>query len=238
MTLNLLIQSQLDTKEQAALNDLQIKLQANTDLAFKLDASFFQENGGRVQHLICRRQGQLVGYAALNTFDPQVLEVTVVAKPETIILEKMQQSWLQFARNRQLKNVLLIVDKKDAFLINYLAATKQYVYNFTEYGMLFSGQRLPEVSELNLEKAVKLDAPSILRLEEDETSNEIELADLEKTFVLRENNEVIASIRIENDRQNYTLYGFVVRADYRGQGLGRQLLTSVLQQLMKQQPLR
>lgn len=234
MTVQLLLQTQLDSKEQGELQNLQEELRKDSALDFKLDPSFFKDNDGRVQHLLCWDQDQLMGYAALNTFDPEVMEITVIASPQAAILSEMEKNWLTLAVSYK-RSVLLIVDQRDTFLMDYLAATKQYVYSFTEYGMVFSGKKLPFVSKCRLEKAVEADVAAIVGLYGKEASPELTNTDLVKTLVLKENNEIIASIRIEKERQNYALYGFVVRADYRGQGLGRKILTQILQQLMKEQ---
>ncbi|MBM7688709.1 GNAT family N-acetyltransferase [Enterococcus ureilyticus] len=78
----------------------------------------------------------------------------------------------------------------------------------------------------------------IASLEENQLANEtmpLDPEDLEKTLVLRKNEQVIASIRVENEGNSSGLYGFVVRSEFRNQGIGRKVISQTIQELLEKQ---
>ncbi|MEI5992258.1 hypothetical protein A5881_003814 [Enterococcus termitis] len=149
----------------------------------------------------------------------------------------MNETILMFAQRRKIKKILLITDRNDSFFTAYVNDTNRYNYIFSEYSMILAVDKFtPASSDVALEPAKKADAKMIASLETYESNEEVlslDSDDLKKTFVLRRNKQIIASIRVENEEHSYGIYGFVVRADFRGQGIGRKIMSQLIQQLLE-----
>lgn len=190
-----------------------------------------------MHHLSCWNEEELIGYAALINFDPEELEITQIVTPDRELLNKMNETILMFAQRRKIKKILLITDRNDSFFTAYVNDTNRYNYIFSEYSMILAVDKFtPAPSDVVLEPAKKADAKMIASLETYESNEEVlslDSDDLKKTFVLRRNKQIIASIRVENEEHSYGIYGFVVRADFRGQGIGRKIMSQLIQQLLE-----
>lgn len=182
---------------------------------------------------------ELVGYAAMSNFDPEALEVTLIVRPDQKILNEMNKTIRTFSQQEKINKILLITDRKDTFFRSYMEGINQYKYVFSEYSMiLVINQFEPKSTNVSLEPAKKEEAGMIASLEENQLANEtmpLDPEDLEKTLVLRKNEQVIASIRVENEGNSSGLYGFVVRSEFRNQGIGRKVISQTIQELLEKQ---
>ncbi|WP_086313187.1 hypothetical protein A5821_000732 [Enterococcus sp. 7F3_DIV0205] len=239
MILKQTIQKHLEPQE---IKDVQVLKETNKkiySIEYKLDLSFFKKTNEKVDHLLCWEEDVLVGYAALSNFDPEELEVTIIAQPNKKIIDKIQEAIVSFSRQRMIKEILWIIDRKDHFLNSYVKEVSGYKYSFSEYAMILAtDQFVLTPSDYAIEPARIEEAKAIAALEYGKSTDEIvpiDQEDLKKTLVLRENGQVIASIRLENEDNSYGIYGFVVRPDYRGQGIGRKIICQLVQQLIDKQ---
>lgn len=230
------IQTQLEIQEIHAIQSLKEKNQALYSVAYKLDLSIFNSTNEKVNHLLCWDQSELVGYAALTSFQPKELEVTIIAKPNKEVLKKMNETLLEFSRYRKIKEILLINDHKDTFVSAYVQEMNTYNYSFSEYAMTLAIDKFISQPYNNvLELAKPEDVEAIARLEETDEIVLLDPDDLKKTFVLRKKEQVIASIRVENEQDSYGIYGFIIKSDFRNQGLGRKVISQLIQHLLEKQ---
>ncbi|MEI5992608.1 GNAT family N-acetyltransferase [Candidatus Enterococcus mansonii] len=237
MTLKQMIKNQLSSQEIAEVKKLKEENELRYAVAYKLDLSIFEDHNEKGTHLLCWDELELVGYAALSHYDPEEVEVTMIAKDDKQIFQMMDEAWSNYSKQQKAKRILVIADREESGVTQYLKENENYTYSFSEYSMILARKKfVAESSEVALELAKIEDAKPIAALEDHEHVEEViplNLEDLKKTLVLRKDGEVIACIRIENDRQSYGIYGFVVRSDFRGQGIGRKILNQVLQQLVE-----
>lgn len=238
MTGKLLIQTQLSQLDISAIMALKEKREQQ-GITYKLDLSLFKVVTGKVNHLLYWEENKLVGYGALCNFEPTELEITLVTEPDRAIIQSIIEACLTFAKERKIKRILLIIDRNNRFTKSYVIETNHFEYCFSEYGMFLSAQKFKFIPpELYIEPAGMNDGSIIASLENSqivEEQNPIDPEDLKNTLVYKQNKEIIASIRIDCDQDRYGIYGFVIRADYRGQGIGRKILSQVIEQLLEKQ---
>ncbi|EOL44287.1 GNAT family N-acetyltransferase [Enterococcus caccae] len=239
MTLKPIIKKELCAKEVEAVKRLKEKNQLRYNIEYKLDLGFFKESHEKVSHLLCWDTDKLVGYVAMSSFNLEELEVTIITKHDRAILDQINRILIEYTKEQNIQTTLWIIDRKDNFSISYVKEMNRYKYRFSEYAMTLAIDKfMPMPSEISLQPAREKDTKAIASLENGEFTEKQEVLnkeDLKKTLVLKEKENVIASIRIEKEGNSYGIYGFVVRADFRGQGLGRKILSQIIQQLLEKQ---
>ena len=57
--------------------------------------------------------------------------------------------------------------------------------------------------------------------------------DLQRTLIYKENNQLLATLRLDHFENEWGIYGFVVTKTQRGRGLGRQVLQSALRMILE-----
>ena len=57
--------------------------------------------------------------------------------------------------------------------------------------------------------------------------------DLQRTLIYKENNQLLATLRLDHFEKTMGIYGFVVTKTQRGRGLGRQVLQSALRMILE-----
>ncbi|GGC80832.1 GNAT family N-acetyltransferase [Enterococcus wangshanyuanii] len=203
---------------------------------YKLDLSFFMEPTEKAQHLLLWKDEELLGYTALSAYNPEEVELTMIAATKEAIAP-MHEAVCLFAQKKQFARLLWIVDQRDDLLVSFIKKTKRYNYSFSEYAMLFDNETKINVEECSLVSAAKVDATKIARLDGGADIDKVQLIDdddLAKTLVFKEGEELIASIRLEKNQEECGIYGFIVRVDQRGKGIGRKMLTTIVSQLVRE----
>lgn len=240
MTKYLSVQTKLTKEEIASIQKLREKMEKN-GLRYKMDLAVFNNISGQVKHLLYIDGEKLTGYAVLSCFDPTELEVAIIMEQKAEIFEAIDATLKNYVKENQIKTMMIISDKQDHFMQQCLEK-KKYTYNFSEYRMSLDFNKfVPSNKEkLRIEAASLEDAKIILQLEnifaQSEEDQTMSLEDIQKTIAAKENNQIVASMRIENELNCYAIYGFVVKEQVRGQGIGRQFLTQVIQELLKKEP--
>lgn len=204
--------------------------EATNGFVYKIDSAAFEENNEKVQHLLGLSENELVCYGVISQYDPTEIEVTLVVPSDKEIIAEFSKELLEEVAKRQCEKLLLIIEEKDT-LLKEMVLAQDFALEFSEWGMLRDNTDFPEVGVLNIQKAQAEEALEIAQLWNpsaslaDATMTE---ADLAKTFIIKEDN-VIASMRIDEAEERYAIYALVVHPDYRGKGLGRQFLSTTLQ---------
>lgn len=240
MTIKLTIESRLKAYQINAIKTLKEKNAERYSIDYKLDLSSFKSTSGKIHHLLYWEADTLLGYAALSSFNPNELEATIIVEPEKNLYNKIITGIMTFSQQRKIKKMILIADRNDLFFKSYIKNKTGYQYEFSEYSMILVVNKfVSKPIDIVLEPAKKKDAKVISSLDENELTEQvvpIAPIDLKNTFVLRKNEQVIASIRVENEENEYGIYGFVVGVKFRGQGIGRKVISCLIQQLVEKQP--
>ena len=101
---------------------------------------------------------------------------------------------------------------------------------FSEQYLVFQGKTYSqELAKLTLLRPQVADLDSLARLLEGTPLPE----DLQRTLIYKENNQLLATLRLDHFENEWGIYGFVVTKTQRGRGLGRQVLQSALRMILE-----
>lgn len=200
---------------------------------YKLDLGFADGEKGYAKHLLYWKDGELAGYGWATSFDPSELELTLILFDSKTDLSTMLTEIHRYADEHKVTSVVLIVDETDetsADQFREMGIEKQ----FSEYYMLLNMDRV----EGKEETAIELVSPSsadLPKLEQLLGGRPIE-EDLANTYVYKENEQLLACIRLEETTGEWGIFGFVVQEDQRGKGLGRKVLTASIGLMLEHAP--
>lgn len=241
MTIQTAIQTELTQAEIASMEHLTNQLET-LGLRYKLDLNTFNTRNKHLRFILCTDGARLTGFAILSSFDAVTLEVVIIIEPNNKTFTAIDATLKEYVLNNQMATTMYIISKQDVFLQGCLDE-KQCTYFFSEYRMIFDFDQLVVAngSQLKIEKAVLSEAKMIAELEgasahnDEEQSLGVEEA-IHKIIVAKNNNEIVAAMRIEKEEKCYAIYGFVVKKERRGQGIGRYFLAKILQEILKRKP--
>lgn len=242
MTKKLSVQTELTQGELSSIQQLRGKMEQK-GFKYKLDLNIFNNRNEQIKYLLYKEEERLTGYAVMSSFDPAELEVAIIMEPKKEIFKAIDEALKSYVMDREITAMLVILGKQDQYLQDCLDQSG-YIYAFSEYRMTLDFQQFASFSlskaNLSLEPALPTETKMIAQLEESQDQSEEEqsmcLNDLEKTIVAKVNDEIVASMRIEEEQNCYAIYGFVVKEQLRGQGIGRQFLLQVIQEILKKEP--
>ncbi|MDH6365754.1 ribosomal protein S18 acetylase RimI-like enzyme [Enterococcus sp. PF1-24] len=235
--MNIVIQEQLTAAEKLQVQTFIKETEAATNCRFKIDYQVFDEVPAFLYyHFIVYQAEKIVGYLLLSQYCPEEIEGTLVLSTTTdclpVLITKVKEELIK----RETNKILFVVDRQQSEVCDFLKEAG-YQYQFSELAMAVTQQHLTTTkqAEILMEKATLADQPAIQKLwGTDDAELEIPQADLLKTWLYRKNQQIIATLRLEESPENIGIYGFVVHPDFRGQGIGRQVLQTVCcQQLNK-----
>jgi len=101
---------------------------------------------------------------------------------------------------------------------------------FSEQYLVFQRETYSQdLAKLTLLRPQVADLHSLARLLEGTPLPE----DLQRTLIYKENNQLLATLRLDHFENEWGIYGFVVTKTQRGRGLGRQVLQSALRMILE-----
>ena len=202
---------QLTPSEKQTLTELRNKEMIKQGTFYKLEQTFPEKSAYTYYGLY--RKGQAIqAYIVGYCFDGETLEATIVAPNVGPFVEELVQELEKQAALWGMKEVFLVMDDKQSVGLNY----------FNRQGIVpaFSEQYLrPQAADLH----------SLARLLEGTPLPE----DLQRTLIYKENNQLLATLRLDHFENEWGIYGFVVTKTQRGRGLGRQVLQSALRMILE-----
>ena len=170
-------------------------------------------------------QAYIVGYC----FDGETLEATIVAPNVGPFFEELVQELEKQAALWGMKEVFLVMDDKQSVGLNYFNR-QGIVPAFSEQYLVFQRETYSqELAKLTLLLPQSADLESLARLLEGTPLPE----DLQRTLIYKENNQLLATLRLDHFENEWGIYGFVVTKTQRGRGLGRQMLQSALRMILE-----
>ncbi|MGC6770276.1 GNAT family N-acetyltransferase [Enterococcus sp. LJL51] len=235
MTQTIYVKEKLDTNEQTAIEALRVSLEKK-GIAHKLDLDYLAENK-HTKHLLFWTDKQLTAYGVLTSYDPEELEVTIMLEKSQPVFEQIIDSLYSYIEDKPMNQFVVILDHKHQIMQDYLAAA-DCTYDFSEFYMTLSFEKFNQVdvTRVPLVSGETADAKELGRFLNDGEDFELAREDLERFLLYKKDDTILSSLRIDESDNVFGIYGFVVKEQLRGQGIGRKVLTTALQDIMNNEP--
>ena len=219
---------QLTQLEKQTLTELKNKEMIKQETFYKLEQTFPEESAYTYYGLY--RKGQAIqAYIVGYCFDGETLEATIVAPNVGPFFEELVQELEKQAALWGMKEVFLVMDDKQSVGLNYFNR-QGIVPAFSEQYLVFQRETYSQaLAKLTLLRPQVADLDSLARLLEGTPLPE----DLQRTLIYKENNQLLATLRLDHFENECGIYGFVVTKTQRGRGLGRQVLQSALRMILE-----
>ena len=219
---------QLTPSEKQTLTELRNKEMIKQGTFYKLEQTFPEKSAYTYYGLY--RKGQAIqAYIVGYCFDGETLEATIVAPNVGPFVEELVQELEKQAALWGMKEVFLVMDDKQSVGLNYFNR-QGIVPAFSEQYLVFQRETYSqELAKLTLLRPQAADLHSLARLLEGTPLPE----DLQRTLIYKENNQLLATLRLDHFENEWGIYGFVVTKPQRGRGLGRQVLQSALRMILE-----
>ncbi|GCF92985.1 hypothetical protein NRIC_08760 [Enterococcus florum] len=225
----------LSAEEKQAVQELRFKIEEN-GIAHKLDLNYLDSEEQSSHHLLLWRKKRLVGYAWLSTFAPRELEATL------LLLEgedsfQMVNDLRKYCQDRQIEQCLLIVDHQYKKLVEIMEQA-ECRYDCSEAYMELEQEYFKQkaLSTVQFEKGTLDQAEEIARFMNEGADYSLSADDLEHTLLYKEGEELLACLRVDQVDGRFGIYGLVVNPEHRGQGIGRTVLSTAIQEILTKKP--
>lgn len=230
--------------------NLQHIVEQHDDLSLKLNWDMLEARDDNENSFYHMHEGQLVGFLALYPFGDKV-EVCGMVHPDYRrrgIFTRLIKESITKNLEQQYKEILLNTPAKSSSGVAFLRQISCQL-GFTEFQMKHFPAEKADGSARNddhLEQSIKLDPyqPELhqhffaqLDMEGFGESHEaaskyyeeLSLIDKSQYFVIKKDDQSVGKIRISPESENEVwLYGFVISAAMRGQGIGRTVLQHIV----------
>ena len=189
----------------------------------------FPEESAYTYYGLYRKEQTIQAYIVGYCFDGETLEATIVAPNVGPFFEELVQELEKQAALWGMKEVFLVMDDKQSVGLNYFNR-QGIVPAFSEQYLVFQRETYSQaLAKLTLLRPQVADLDSLARLLEGTPLPE----DLQRTLIYKENNQLLATLRLDHFENEWGIYGFVVTKTQRGRGLGRQVLQSALRMILE-----
>lgn len=188
--------------------------------------------------ILCRRDGKLEGFMTVDCFNGAEVEAAAIAG-SAADWDAMMTVLLATARERQAQKLLLIADPGDVLVTGKLVAMG-LALAFTEYRMLLDAALFQPVlpGDISLRQATEADRAAIMELDAEAFGSPGQLLprDLQNSHMILHGGQTIGKLRVDKADGGKTcgVYGVVVAAQHRGRGFGKQALSLLLSELLRQ----
>jgi ribosomal protein S18 acetylase RimI-like enzyme len=198
-------------------------------------------SGDQVEDLLWWENDQLLGFLGLYSFGPSV-EMSGMVAPAARrrgIATALLEAGLDLCRDRDRRQVLLVVPRP-SIAGRELAIRREGVLDHSEHALVLATDpgNGPSDTRISLRRAVPSDAEAVARLLEAGFGHrpvglaEILGSEAERTLLIELSGKPVGTVRLSSGGDVAGVYGFVVDPDYRGQGIGRDALRRVCQELL------
>ncbi|MFZ0575975.1 MAG: GNAT family N-acetyltransferase [Psychrobacillus psychrotolerans] len=235
----------LTTKQLEDIEALQKECELHDKLQLKLNWDMLKTRTDNHYDFFLYDNDVLIAFLGLYPFGTTV-EVCGMVKPtdrrkhhfSNLFEEAMAVAKIQ-GFHKILLNAPAGSDEAKAFLKHYKA-----VYSFSEHQMKWEPRELEEVSGFTLRKAEQKDLPLRVQLNiesfglDDKSSLEIEnRVDLEmdnSVYIIDTHEQSVGKIRVKVEDEEAWIYGFSILPHFRGKGIGRKVLQSIVKKYASQ----
>lgn len=182
---------QLTPSEKQTLTELRNKEMIKQGTFYKLEQTFPEKSAYTYYGLY--RKGQAIqAYIVGYCFDGETLEATIVAPNVGPFVEELVQELEKQAALWGMKEVFLVMDDKQSVGLNYFNR-QGIVPAFSEQYLVFQRETYSqELAKLTLLRPQAADLHSLARLLEGTPLPE----DLQRTLIYKENNQLLATLRL------------------------------------------
>jgi ribosomal protein S18 acetylase RimI-like enzyme len=202
-------------------------------MVYKLDVyTLTSKPNDGAAHILYYESGSLAAYASANGFGHEETEVTFMGKTETALSAMLGAH----KESGKVKELLAIANRDDSKQIKWLGASG-FEYSNTEYRMVFNKNNFSRGRKrsLSIKDASIDDSGTILDLDAAafgaDNACEVSQQDLLATKISFLDGEAVGKMRIDEHSGVFGIYGFVMKQNCRGKGLGREFLGEVLENL-------
>ncbi|WP_059104177.1 GNAT family N-acetyltransferase [Shouchella shacheensis] len=230
----------LTSEQKKAIRQLQKKVQQKDAIKLKLNWDLLASERAETKmqgFFHYDAEGNLLGFFAVFCFGNKVECVGMVDPTARrrgiarVLLESVMEEW-----RGHVKRFLLNTPENSTSGHLFIEAVGG-VYAFTEHEMMCSEVPLPaSLTGMRIRPAVLDDGEAIYRLDADGfgmTTNEarsLYAGDGARvgTYMIEEHNEVVGKLRLDRQKGESWIFGFVVAKEKRGRGIGRAALTDIV----------
>ena len=235
----------LTTKQLNDIELLQKECEIHDKLQLKLNWDMLKTRSDNNYDFLLYDQDELIAFIGLYPFGTTV-EVCGMVQPKERRkhhFTKLFEEAMTFARLQGFHKILLNAPASSEEAKGFLKCFKAN-YSFSEHQMKWDKRELEKVTGFTLRKAEQKDLPLRIQLNKesfglDEASSlEIETrVDLEKdnsVYIIDAQEESVGKIRVKVEDNEAWIYGFCILPQFRGKGIGRKVLQSIVKKYASQ----
>lgn len=198
-----------------------------TGITYKIDPGL---NSG----IVYRSGGKLAGFMTTDCFGGKDMESAAVTGSEAD-WDAMKDALLTHARGAGVERILFIVDPADAVVLSRVQSLG-LAPQFSEYRMVFDAaafQPAP-VQGISIRRALTEDRGVITELDVQAFGSAVPMTDddFSNTWIVMREQTPVGKLRMDVADGMHGIYGVVIDAQLRGQGIGAQAMTLALQNLL------
>lgn len=229
----------LTTKQLNDIEALQKECEIHDNIQLKLNWDMLKTRSETNFDFLLYDKDELIAFLGLYPFGTTV-EICGMVKPRERRkhhFSKLLEQAIAISRLQGFHKILLNApagsDEAKAFLKGINA-----VYSFSEHQMKWKQKDLEEVSGFTLRIAEQKDLPLRIRLNiesfglDEQSSIEIENrldAEMDNSvYIIDVQGESVGKIRVKVEDNEAWIYGFCILPDFRGNGIGRKVLQSII----------
>lgn len=190
----------------------------------------------RYTYLVGTEEEKILALSVISQFEADEVEATLVTPNDEASIQQLLTATLEEMNSRKVKKQLLIVEANDK-LQEKLIQENGFTHDFTELGMMLAVEKLMTCSAKALDASFAItqakpeEILTVLQMwNPAATSTDVRLSEKEisENYLLKKENELIATMRITENSHRLAIYGFIVKEEYRGKGIGRSFLENLL----------
>ena len=213
-------------EESAAIRNLLEKGEAK-GISYKIDP-------GTDCGITCIRDGILTGFMTVDCFSGKDIESAAIIE-NTDDWDSMTEVLIAHAKELGAEQILFICDPNDTAVSRKLKSLGLRP-SFSEYRMEFDAAAFSPaaISNVSIQKAIPSDTAYIKMLDEEvfgRSIDRISPQDLNNTIIIMQDHRPAGKLRAVEADGVYGIYGVIIDSKLRGQGIGAQALTLLLEKL-------
>ncbi|MGE5701466.1 MAG: GNAT family N-acetyltransferase [Clostridia bacterium] len=243
----LIAKQALNEQELAEIKELSLLCNEFDQIDLKLNWNMLQNRpADQTNDFLFYRNGQLIGFAALYSFQSTEAELNGMVHPDYRrqgVFRQLVEAARQECAKRSIPKLIYIVEHTAAPAKAFALSTGA-VYSFSEYWMKRVHDRFPAkktdvTDEPMLRKAGYDDIESLVELNmsgfnmTEPDAREYAAAFLKSesdtTYIAEVNSKPVSKISVMKENGEAFIFGFCVQKELQGKGLGRQILAKTIQ---------
>ncbi|SFX18110.1 Acetyltransferase (GNAT) family protein [Thermoactinomyces sp. DSM 45891] len=242
-----MIKRGLDEKDLEEIKNLSKICNEYEKIEVKLNWDMLQSRSKEeVNDFFYYENGILVGFLGLYVFNLREAEIGGMVLPDARrkgIFQKLLEQAIEELKRRGIPNLLLVVDHNSESGQRFAKAQIETQYKFSEYCMTLSEakQQPKRFEDVMFRKAEPEDVNFIV--DGMEISFQLPKGDIKperfhqpdtRAFLIIKGQEKIGVLSVQLGDEGAFIFGFCLLPEYQGRGYGRQVLSEIVQMLLKE----